>query len=142
MAATSSTPRPRGGMVPEGAVLIVGRNLGILDYYREIFVGLGIKALVRSSYEGGLACLESGIFDFILVDQGSRAFEGRRILERAIEINRRVPVLVVTHCRDMGCYLEAMQLGAVDYLEEPISVPEMVRVVTTHLRSLSVKSDN
>jgi FixJ family two-component response regulator len=41
----------------------------------------------------------------------------------------------------MGCYLQAMHLGAVDYLEEPVSVPEMVRAVTTHLRSLSVKSD-
>ncbi len=33
----------------------------------------------------------------------------------------------------MNCYLEAMQLGAVDYLEEPLKLDEMLRAVKAHL---------
>jgi FixJ family two-component response regulator len=67
-----------------------------------------------------------------MVSQGSRSFEGRCVVERAIEIDRRLPVLVVARCLDMGCYSDAMQLGAVDYLAEPVSVSEVGRVLGNH----------
>jgi FixJ family two-component response regulator len=55
-------------------------------------------------------------------------------VERAIEKDRRIPVLVLARSVDMGCYLEAMQLGAFDYLEKPVSASEVVRLVATHIR--------
>jgi response regulator of citrate/malate metabolism len=54
------------------------------------------------------------------------------VLKRATEINRSLPVLVVARCLDMGCYLEAMQLGAVDYLVEPLTASEIGRVLEDH----------
>jgi FixJ family two-component response regulator len=54
------------------------------------------------------------------------------VVERAIAMDRRLPVVVVARALDMTCYLEAMQLGAVDYLEEPVTVSEMGRVLGNH----------
>ncbi len=59
--------------------------------------------------------LESRAFEFIIVGQGSRFFEGRCVVERASKINLRLPVVVIARQLKMECYLEAMQLGAVDY---------------------------
>jgi DNA-binding response OmpR family regulator len=42
------------------------------------------------------------------------------------------PVVVLTRCLEMSCYLEAMQLGAVDYLEKPLPPAEFERLVTAH----------
>jgi FixJ family two-component response regulator len=67
-----------------------------------------------------------------MVSQGTPNFEGSCVVKRATEINRSLPVLVVARCVDMGCYLEAMQLGAVDYLVEPLTVLEVVRVLENH----------
>jgi hypothetical protein len=41
---------------------------------------------------------------------------------------------------DMGCYLEAMQLGAVNYLVEPLTVSETRRVLENYpqIRSIAV----
>jgi DNA-binding NtrC family response regulator len=78
--------------------------------------------------------LDLGGFDFIIVSQGSADFEGRGVLERATEIDRRLPVLVVARCLDMHCYLEAIQLGAVDYLAEPVPAAELDRLVANHSR--------
>lgn len=39
---------------------------------------------------------------------------------------------VVARYVDMGCYLEAMQLGAVNYLAEPLTVLEIGRVLENH----------
>jgi len=40
--------------------------------------------------------------------------------------------VVLTHCLHMGCYLEAMQLGAVDYLEKPLTPADVEHLLTTH----------
>jgi len=77
-------------------------------------------------------CLGSDVFDFVMVSQGGRSFEGRCVLERALETDRHLPVLIVAPCLDMGCYLEAMQLGAVDYLTEPVALSDIARVLANH----------
>jgi CheY-like chemotaxis protein len=55
------------------------------------------------------------------------------VVERAIKSNRRLPVLVVARQLEMQCYLEAMQLGAVDYVAEPSVGAEIARVLHNHL---------
>jgi FixJ family two-component response regulator len=55
----------------------------------------------------------------VIVSQGTPAFEGRQLLERALRLRPEVPVLVLARVLDIRCYLEAMELGATDYLEGP-----------------------
>jgi DNA-binding NtrC family response regulator len=76
--------------------------------------------------------LDEETFDFVIVSQGTPKFEGSLVLMRATEVNPNLPVLVVARCLDMGCYLEAMQLGALDYLVEPLTVWEVGRLLEKH----------
>jgi FixJ family two-component response regulator len=55
------------------------------------------------------------------------------VVERAININRRLPVIVVARHPEMNCYLEAMQLGAVDYVSDPSVGAEIARLMRTYL---------
>jgi DNA-binding NtrC family response regulator len=48
--------------------------------------------------------------------------------------NRHTPVVMLTRCLEMSCYLEAMQLGAADYLEGPVAAKELERLVATHFQ--------
>jgi FixJ family two-component response regulator len=72
-------------------------------------------------------------FDFAIVGQGSASFEGRCVLERAAEMQRNIPIVVVARCLDTPSYLEAMELGTVDYLERP-EPDEIEWVLETQLR--------
>ena len=56
------------------------------------------------------------------------------MVKRAIEIDRHLPVLVLTECLDIGCYLEAMHLGAADYVEKPLRADEVARLVESQVR--------
>lgn len=114
-------------------VLLVDEEAGDLRFLRLVFEGQGFQVRACNSYEVGLACLETEPFDFIVVSQGSGGFEGRKVLERAMQLDRWRPVLVVTRTIDMPSYLEAMQLGAVDYLEKPLSPTELLRFVKAHV---------
>jgi len=118
---------------PAGTVLLVDEDSEHLERIRGITQGMGYSIHACNSYAEGVRQLESRAFEFIIVGQGSRFFEGRCVVERAIEINRRLPVVVVARRLEMECYLEAMQLGAVDYFAEPSVGAEIARVLHNHL---------
>ena len=118
--------------VPRGKALLVEEDPGNLRYYSNILEGYGYRVRACNSYREGVVCLTGEIFDFVMVSQGTPKFEGICVLKRATEINRSLPVLVVARCLDMGCYLEAMQLGAVDYLVEPLTVSVLGEVLQNH----------
>ena len=115
-------------------VLLVDEDCGDLQFYCTILKQEGYEVQACRSYAEGAQCLERGTFDFVVICQGSRAFEGRALLEQVMTIDRHTPVLVLTRSVDMNCYLEAMQLGAVDYLEKPLPPAQFLRIVETHLR--------
>ena len=114
--------------------LLVDEAPDDMSYNSGLLRVLGCEVFMCCSYGDGVRKLESEWWDIVVVGQGSPAFEGRRVLERAISIDRKLPVLVLAPFHDMNCYLEAMQLGAVDYLEQPVSPCEMRRVLETHAR--------
>ena len=121
-------------------ILLVDENSRDLKYYRMVLESEGFEVTVCTSIEAGVRCLELGAFDFVMVDQGTPAFEGRKIVDRAMEMNRFRPVLVVTACLDMRCYVEAIQMGALDYLEKPLAPSFLLRLVQTHVRHKLAKA--
>jgi DNA-binding NtrC family response regulator len=113
-------------------VLLVDPNSADLAHYHRVLLGQGHSVRACVSYVEATLALNTERFDLIIVNQGSRNFEGRFLVERAIEIDRHMPVLVLTECLEIGCYLEAMQLGAADYVEKPLCADEVARLVETH----------
>jgi DNA-binding response OmpR family regulator len=115
-------------------VLLVDEEAGDLRTLRLTLEGQGFEVFTSTTFESGIRYLEKESFDFVVVSQGTPAFEGRRVLDRAKQLDRHRPVLVVTRCIEMQCYLEAMQMGAVDYLEKPVPPADLLRFVRTHIQ--------
>src|SRR5215467_13891850 len=88
--------------------LVVDENPGDLRGCVDALARKGFDVSACSSFDEGTRRLEATAFDLIILSQGTVAFEGRPLLERSIEIDRRVPVFVVTPRVDMRCYLDAM----------------------------------
>ena len=126
--------------VSRGKALLVDGYPEGLQFYSTILEAYGYRVRRCSSYEEGVRCLGEQTFNFVIVSQGTPNFEGSSVVRRAIEINRHLPVLVVARCLDMNCYLEAMQLGAMDYLVEPLTVWEIGRLLENRPRVKSRKT--
>lgn len=129
----SRTPQAPAGRIVR--ILLVDEDANDLRTYSSLFEQEGYAVRACGTHAEALRWLESEVCDFIIVSQGSREFEGRSVLKRANEIDRRFPVLVLARCHDVRCNLEAIQLGALDYLEKPLSPRELLRWVKTHLRA-------
>ncbi len=106
--------------------------MATLRVLRLVLEGQGFEVVCFGSVELGMEWLEKVHFDFVIVSQGTPAFEGRTLVDRATAQNRHRPTLVLTRCYDVRCYLDAMQLGAIDYLEKPIHPTDLVQIVRAH----------
>ncbi len=115
---------------PLGLALIVSTEHGFLEYYRKILSRLSFIPLARTGYEEALACLHLVRFDVIVVDQGSIAFEGAHFLKRASLSVVHTAILVAARRFDERCLREAKDLGAAEYLEDPIPVSIMAQIIT------------
>jgi CheY-like chemotaxis protein len=108
-------------------VLIVDENSNDLEYYAELIEKLGLRVFRCASYEAAIySILRGRTFDLALVDQGSPAFEGQAVLRY---LGPFTPVVVLTRNHRIDCYREAMGLGATDYLEKPVSLEQINRVL-------------
>ena len=122
--------------IPPGKkILVIEDERRDLEHFSSVLREHGFDVYCCESAAQGAKLVERDRYDFVLVEQGTHAFEGRAVLERVLEIDRCLPTVVLTRNVDMDCYLEAMQMGAVDYLEKPVSDDEILRVIETHLRA-------
>lgn len=118
----------------QGKILLVDENQKDLEACLSILRAQGILDVSPChSFAQAVQSLDHEEFDFVIVDQGSPAFEGQSVVKRALVADRHKPVIVLARNHDMNCYIEAMQLGAVDYLEKPLSDSDLIRLLRTHL---------
>jgi DNA-binding response OmpR family regulator len=89
--------------------------------------------------EEALAKLEKGGFGVVLLDLKMPGMDGMEVLRRLAEQRPDVRVIVITAYGTIESAVEAMKLGAVDYLQKPF-VPKEIRelvsrvVARDHLR--------
>ncbi len=116
-----------------GKILLVDGDVSDLQFYASLLRDQGNSVDCCTTYEEGAERLESGWYDLIVLNQEGQSFEGQSLLERAIELDRHRPVLVLTRSVDMRSYLDAMYLGAHDYLEKPLLPWEINKMVSNCL---------
>ena len=117
----------------QARVLLVNKDPKDLFHYRAILQDLGCQVRASSCFAEGVECLGHGPFDLILLDQGSGRFEGQELLAQAMEVDVELRVLVLARSYDRNCYLQAMQSGALDYLEGPLGAAEIAALLETFI---------
>jgi len=86
---------------------------------------------VASAADGraGIRLLGEQSFDFVLTDLKLPDVSGLEVLEASRTLQPRVPVVVLTGYGTVGTAVEAMKLGAYDFLEKPLEIDDLSRLV-------------
>ena len=110
-------------------VLIFDEDIEDLARHAEPFEAHGFEVHKCMSVEAAMRSIEREEFEFALVDQGSSAFEGCRVIRHLARYNSHTPFVVVARHMEMVCCQQALALGAADYLEKPVPRAEMDRII-------------
>ena len=90
----------------------------------------GFEIEKHASAESALKGLKEYFPGVLLVDFQLTGMDGIALLERAMKIDRSLPVIIVTGHGDISIAVKAMHAGAYDFLEKPVSNDILVGVVT------------
>jgi DNA-binding response OmpR family regulator len=120
-------------------VLIFDEGFEDLARHAEPFEAQGFEVHKCMTVEAAMRTVEREEFDFALVDQGSKDFEGLRVIRHLLRYNSGTPFVVVAGRHEMKCRRQALALGAMDYWEKPISSAEMNWSIRSCLGRLSTK---
>ena len=110
-------------------VLIFDEDIEDLALHAEPFEAHGFEVHKCMSVETAMRSIEREEFEFALVDQGSSAFEGCRVIRHLARYNSHTPFVVVARRKEMVCCQQALALGATDYLEKPVPRADMDRII-------------
>ena len=102
-----------------------------------------LRYILKDRYEvvtcdcgtAGLAALRDGKpFDAMLLDMKMPDMTGLQVLEQALQIQPSLPVIMATAITDAKPAVDAMKLGAADYLNKPFDVDEIRHVIERVLK--------
>lgn len=80
---------------------------------------------VRATAEGGIRLLSERPVDLVLTDMVLPGMDGLDLVSHIQELDRHLPVLVVTRMSGVPTAVEAMRRGAYDYIVKPVNPQEL-----------------
>lgn len=115
-------------------VLVIDDDRAMLHLIRHGLEPLGIEVVTATSAAEGLSLVSDNI-DVVLLDIMLPRMSGMEVFQRIHEMDRRLPVIFITAGAGSETAIEAMQLGAYDYLAKPIDLPQLTGLITKALET-------
>lgn len=106
-------------MQPDETVHIIDDDPAVRDSLAFLLQSVRIPTRVYDSASAFLAALAPGKGGCIITDIRMPDLSGIDLLRRVKELKVRMPVIVITGHGDVPLAVEAMKLGAFDFLEKP-----------------------
>ena len=115
-------------------ILVVDDESAIRRALRPPLVELGFQVAEASRGEEALQLLRSSTFDAVLLDVNMPGIGGVETLRRIRAIAPRLPILMLTVRDTEEEKVEALDLGADDYVTKPFSTRELIARVRAAIR--------
>ncbi len=116
-------------------VLIIDDEKNVRDSIAKFLSLDGISCLGAASGPEGLECIASETFDAIVLDLRLPGMDGFAVLDRIGALGTGTPVLMMSAHGEISDAVEAMRLGAVDYLVKPFDPAELAIRLTRAIRN-------
>ncbi len=121
-------------------LLIVDDERSMRESCREVAQSLGFNTLVADSPEHAYQALDAKPVDVVLLDLRLPGTNGLEILREIKRCRPETLIIVMTGFATVQSAVQAMKLGAYDYITKPFNFDELRLVlerVTTHLKLTS-----
>jgi two-component system, OmpR family, KDP operon response regulator KdpE len=121
---------------PAIRILVVDDEPAIRRALRPPLVELGFQVAETSRGEEALHALRSAPYDAVLLDINMPGIGGIETLRRIRSFAPRLPVLMLTVRDEEEDKVEALDLGADDYVTKPFSMRELVARIRSAVRRM------
>jgi len=128
--------------MPDTRVLVVDDERSMRELLAIMLRQAGHDVTVADGGEAAIKALKSDTFDLVITDLRMREVNGLAVLRAAKEQSPQTVVLVITAFASTETAVEAMKLGAYDYLTKPFKVDEIKLTIANALERKRLQDEN
>ena len=107
-------------------ILVVDDEESILKALKKDFEQEGYEVMIASSGEEAVEIIQAQHFDMVVTDLSMPGMDGIAVLTKAKKKNPDIGGIILTGYGDMTSAIEALRLGADDYLLKPCDTEELL----------------
>jgi two-component system, LuxR family, response regulator FixJ len=121
-------------MPDESLVHVIDDDDAVRDSLKFLLTAAGIEVRTYVSAKAFLDTLANSVSGCVITDVRMPEMSGIELLQRIQEMQLALPVIVITGHGDVPLAVEAMKIGAVDFLEKPFDDEVLLAAVRAALR--------
>jgi DNA-binding NtrC family response regulator len=119
------------------SILVVDDEKSQREILEMILSGEGYDVTTASSGEAAMKFVESRRFDLVLTDLKMTGMSGLDLLKELTNFDKSIIVILLTAHGSVDSAVDALRLGAFDYLQKPYDSEKLLETVSRALKKLS-----
>lgn len=119
------------------SILVVDDEKNQREILETILSGEGYDVTTASSGEAAMKFVESRRFDLVLTDLKMTGMSGLDLLKELTNYDKSIIVILLTAHGSVDSAVDALRLGAFDYLQKPYDSDKLLETVDRALKKLS-----
>src|SRR5467141_4895636 len=128
--------------MPDRRVLVVDDERSMRELLAIMLKQAGHEVTLAEGGEQAVQALKTDDFDLVITDLRMRKVDGLAVLRAAKDHSPRTVVLVVTAFASTETAVEAMKLGAYDYVTKPFKLDELRLTIANALERKRLQDEN
>src|SRR5262247_2859135 len=128
--------------MPDTRVLVVDDERSMRELLAIMLRQAGHDVTLAEGGEQAVEILKNEAFDLVITDLRMRKVDGLGVLRAAKELSPSAVVLVVTAFASTETAVEAMKLGAYDYVTKPFKLDEIKLTIANALERKRLQDEN
>jgi DNA-binding NtrC family response regulator len=126
---------PEERAMQDESVLVVDDDRTVLHMVRQSLLKAGVEVVTASTAQEAIEAIRRARPHTVLMDIMLPDMSGLNAFARIRETDKRLPVIFITARGDSSTAIDAMQLGAYDYVHKPLNLPALNALVLRALES-------
>lgn len=122
-------------------VLVVDDDLEMCRLLSEVFQGEGFSVTTTGDSLEASKILKKEEFDVIVTDLRMKGLKGLDLLEKSKQVAPLTPVIIITAFGTIESAIQAMKMGAYDYITKPFQMDEIILTVKKALENRLLKKE-
>ena len=129
-------------MASEIRVLLAEDDVDTHDEWRESLAAWGFKSEIAEDGERALEFIKSFDPHILVADLRMPRKDGLELLRDIHELGIDLPTIMISGQGEIPDAVEALKLGALDYLRKPVDPPHLRRVLNNIAENISMREEN
>jgi len=123
-------------------ILVVDDEQGMRDFLSIMLKKEGYEVVAAENGEHALKAIHAEIYDLVITDVKMPKVDGIEVLRTVKEVSPETVVIVITAFATTDIAVEAMKLGAYDYITKPFKVDEIKLIIQKALEKRDLRKEN